>query len=304
MRPGRRLALLLAAGLTLLASAPSALPHGAAVQNGPIAFVSGGSVFTLTPGSGRRRFVTGRDPAWTRDGSQLAFSRSGEIWTANADGSGAKRIAAHQPGQSLRDPSWSPDASRIAYDLIDRPNGNLSLWTMRADGTDRRQLVSGDGAAPTPAWSPDGTRILFVQPPELFGDGEIHVVRAGGGGAHILVKGSDGEDFDPAWSPDGRRIAFTRGTPGEQTGVVAYDVYLARADGTGVRLLVKDGRTPAWSPDGKRIVFEHTASFTARPRSSYGRARELYMVAATGAGKPVRLTRNPAAETDPAWRAA
>jgi Tol biopolymer transport system component len=55
----------------------------------------------------------------------------------------------------------------------------------------------------------------------------------------------------PSPSPDGQRIAF--GSPGKQE-----DLFLIRADGTGLRNLTDDlyrDRLPRWSPDGKQILF-------------------------------------------------
>jgi TolB protein len=59
-----------------------------------------------------------------------------------------------------------------------------------------------------------------------------------------------GDVSDPAWSPDGRRIAFRWALPGRTP-----DVYIARADGSGMRLLVREGAMPDWSPSGRLIAF-------------------------------------------------
>jgi Tol biopolymer transport system component len=47
------------------------------------------------------------------------------------------------------------------------------------------------------------------------------------------------------WSPDGRRIAYS------QDG----DVYVARADGSGRRVVARGAYAPAWSPDGRQLAF-------------------------------------------------
>ena len=53
---------------------------------------------------------SGFAPAWSEDGSQIAFysRRDGnaEIYVMNADGSGQTRIT-HNPGEDVR-PAWSP----------------------------------------------------------------------------------------------------------------------------------------------------------------------------------------------------
>jgi serine/threonine protein kinase/Tol biopolymer transport system component len=54
--------------------------------------------------------------------------------------------------------------------------------------------------------------------------------------------------IDASWSPDGQQLVFAKGSA----------LYLAKADGTGPRLLVStEGRTgvPVFSPDGRRIRF-------------------------------------------------
>ena len=49
-------------------------------------------------------------------------------------------------------PSWFPDGTRIAFDS-DR-DGDVEIYTMRADGTDVRQPTANNAVDLNPAWSP------------------------------------------------------------------------------------------------------------------------------------------------------
>jgi Tol biopolymer transport system component len=52
-----------------------------------------------------------------------------------------------------------------------------------------------------------------------------------------------------AWSPDGRALAFE--LPGKVHGV---DVYTSRADGSGLRRVLRNASDPQWSRDGERLL--------------------------------------------------
>lgn len=75
-------------------------------------------------------------------------------------------------------------------------------------------------------------------------------------------------------------LAFSRGG----------DLHTIRADGTGLRLLLRGGYSPAWSPDGSRLAFV----------SSRSGDEELYAARADGRGVR-RLTRAPGPDLSPAW---
>ncbi|HET9754886.1 MAG TPA: hypothetical protein VFP66_00150 [Candidatus Limnocylindrales bacterium] len=136
------------------------------------------------------------------------------------------------------------------------------IYTVRADGTDLRQLTSASsasGADQAPVWSPDGTRIAFRGYHES--KNSVEVIDAAGGNRTTLWTSSTGRDpycaesDDLAWSPDGQTVVFAahEACPGQP------DLFVVPADGSAPagRLLAPgmNGVFPRFSADGGRIAF-------------------------------------------------
>jgi Tol biopolymer transport system component len=309
------LAALVAAGsLPLMSTEPAEAAFPGA--NGEIAFVSDRDgdrdIYAMNQsGTGLRRLTNDpkedRGPAWSPDGSKMAFMRSevsndtlidSEIWVMNADGSAQRRLTAPNVGF---DPAWSPDGSKIAFEGDNGPTSGTAIWVMNADGTEQRRVsnLGGGSQAINPAWSPDGSKIAFSTDLDgSFRDFDIYTINPDGSGLNRLT---DDPAFDlyPAWSPDGRKIAFSneRYDLGNDPDEENYEVYTMNADGSGRTRLTN---SPAgdfvgnWSPNGVKITY-----------SSYdyaSRNNEIYLMAASGDGTPVNLTRNRAYDGGPDWQ--
>ena len=177
-------------------------------------------VMRKTPWGGRATLLAppprGREDGeeqWAPSGTSVVFvrqtteGRHRTIFTKRLD----PRSRARRLGRGWS-PVWS-SRGRIAY-VAGGPGRETNIWTMRWDGSDRRQITSG-GRDDGPEWSPDGASIAFarvngVRDPDngiYAPPTDIHVVSAAGGAPRRLTDTPDHEQW-PAYSPDGRWIAY------------------------------------------------------------------------------------------------
>ena len=198
--------------------------------------------------------ATDADPAWSSDGTRIAFTSqpaagNSDVYVMDADGSNRRQLTTHA-GSDYR-PAWSPDGLRIAF--VSERDNNRELYVMDADGGNLVRLTNHLQADTDPAWSPDGRRIAFSS--NRDGNAEIYVMNADGTESTRLTTFS-GDDVQPAWSPQGDRIAFERRCGG--TAWCVPDIMVMNADGSAPNALTA-GQEPAWSADGRKIAY---ASYT------------------------------------------
>jgi len=169
-----------------------------------------GAVIALVDvGTGASKTLTaGEKPAWSRDGTRLAFIRGGNLFLMNVDGTGLKQAV--KPIQPLVDnPDWAFNSSGILFHYVP---GGLEPITVRSDGGSERQLAHGL----SPAWSPDGSRIAFIGRVLSHGFGtkyEVWMMNSDGSDAHKIGETYTGHvpsgcSATLAWSSDGKRVVF------------------------------------------------------------------------------------------------
>ncbi len=104
----------------------------------------------------------GEEPAWSPDGSQIAYSVPGTgIFVAASDGSGPRQLTQAPVTGSLAQPDWSADGSHIV--LGAGPDGAHDIWVVGADGSDPHALVATPGDDWLADWSPTGAAIAYEQ---------------------------------------------------------------------------------------------------------------------------------------------
>ena len=158
---------------------------------------------------------------------------------------------------------------RVIY--TSKASGDLDLWSMAANGTDKRRLTTSLGYDGGAFLSPDGKKIVWrAHHPQGEDDVktykdllaqdltapmkmEIFVADAdGGNGKRITDFGC--ASFAPQFTPDGSRIIFSS----NQHDCRHFELFLMDLDGSNLRQVTDFGGFTSFaefSPDGKRLVF-------------------------------------------------
>jgi TolB protein len=121
-------------------------------------------------------------PVFSPDGKTLAFHVGRDVHIMPVEGGEPRRLTV-DPANGMY-PAWSPSGGRIAF--MTWRNGKTEIFTMNADGSDQKVLVSMErGDAVDPRWSPDGSTIAFVHLPDGMN----------GRAAIICLVGADGKNL-------------------------------------------------------------------------------------------------------------
>lgn len=147
---------------------------------------------------------------WSPDGKRLAFSSDrnggGQVWVANADGSGLKQLTFNPTGETATGfPVWSPDGTKLAVYY------NTTTTLLDPNKTQTEQSAPTLPTGPQNSivvwdWSPDGKKLLGV-----IAQGEkrhIGYFSLETNTYEVLVENSTEV---ASWLPDSQRIIYSVG---------------------------------------------------------------------------------------------
>jgi Tol biopolymer transport system component/DNA-binding winged helix-turn-helix (wHTH) protein len=275
---------------------PSISPDGSRV-----AYVSDQSgsleihVIGLTAGS--RDLAITRDggqniqPAWSPDGQWIAYHsrRRDGIWVVPSTGGTPVQIS-----DFGSQPSWSPDSSTLVFTSGFADSVlQASLWTVRRDGSDRKQLTESgrpQGSHRNPVWAHNGAWILFSVYEGGVGRGSLSAIDVRSG--EITTVAGDASYIGTV-TRDDREVIFRHAFGPEPLRLrrVAVDPLTGKPRGTPTVVREIHGPTEGMSAaaDGSLVL-------------GIGEAESnLWAVDFNGRGEPVRLTDSAVRVTRPKY---
>jgi acylaminoacyl-peptidase len=206
------------------------------------------------------------------------------IWVLSTAGGEPSPLTGLQGHASS--PRWSPDGARIAY--FDSTEGELDLWLMNADGSNKRKLTNLERSnaflGPTGnelSWSPDGKQLAFTAAgPRHYSNLPSPLDPPNGNDVMVVDRLLYKSDY--YYSDLRRTHVWLISTEGEKATQLSSGEY--------------DYHSIDWSPDGKWIV----AVSNRTGEDDYNSNNDLVRISPSG-GQLLQLTHTPGPEYTPSW---
>lgn len=196
-------------------------------------------------------------PALSPDGSQMAFSYQGDIWTAEANGNNPRRLTIHEGYETK--PFWTSDSQGIVFQS-DRYGNNDIFYVKVSEGIPKQLTYFSGNDAPSDV-TKDG-KVLFHgnrNYRQIEWDSEIQTVALSGGTPYRYLNALG---FYATQSPNGRFTAFVKGSCRDEReaydGPANTDIWLFDSENNSYTQLTTDTHNdifPQWGND-QTIYFQ------------------------------------------------
>ena len=223
------------------------------------------SVASAQPGN--KKAVTGTpyyaNPAISPDGSEIAFSSGGDIWTVPSAGGEAHLLISDPAFDSM--PMYSPDGKYLAFNSTRTGNGDIYIFNLKT--SELKRLTYDDGNEALSGWSPDGKYIYYATSShDISGMNDVYRIKATGGTPMAVSNNRYMSEFFAAPSPDGKTLAINaRGMASAQwwrkgsSHIDQSEIYIMKEGALPDYEKVTDGGAkelwPMWSKDGGSIYY-------------------------------------------------
>jgi tricorn protease len=202
------------------------------------------------------------EPALSPDGSEIAFSSGGDIWTVPSAGGEAHLLVSHPATESK--PLYSPDGKRLAF--MSTRTGNGDIYVLTIDTGDLKRITFDDSLELLDAWSVDGRWIYFTSTTFDVGTPDLFRVSSDGGTPMQVSADLYTAEYHAAPSHDGGAVAFAgHGIGGAQwwrkghSHIDESEIWLMRLGAKASYEQVSEGGAkemwPMWSKDDRTIYY-------------------------------------------------
>ncbi len=205
------------------------------------------------------QLIGARYPALSPDGTQIAFSYMGDVWTVPTSGGKAVRLTNHDAYDMQ--PLWSPDGQSIVFSS--NRFGANDIFIMPVRGGEARRLTYHSGNDVATDLSADGAWVYFTSS-RASSSGIYRIKTDGTGNALPVLDTYWSRPNDPKVSPDGESVLFSEGWENGYKwrrgyrGANTAKIWVKRFDSPQASRLVADNANaywPAWAHDGSRFFF-------------------------------------------------
>jgi tricorn protease-like protein len=218
---------------------------------------------------------TDTEPSFSPDSRAIVFSRSGDVFSVRADGSGLRRVTSGPDVDTA--PKVAPNGRYVLFERRSKEGAPADLYTVSLNGGATKAITAAGDDDREASFSADGKTIVFVHSVAETGGGtadDVYSVRPSGAGLARLTKTGRVDEWHPRYFAGG--IVYSRGENGEGDSAFA-DIYTMRRNGTKPRAQVA-GAGSAYvedvSPNGHTLLFRREQGLWVK-RIGDGAARKL-----------------------------